>query len=357
MGKLASASVAGLEWTVRVSRRRRRLGLRVLAGLALLTAGLSCSSGDDGNTLRVYSGRHYGIETAFEQFTKQTGIKVDFLTGNDAELRERIAAEGADTKADAYITVDAGNLAMGANQGIFRAIDSPTLTESIPAPYRDPENRWFGLALRARTIVYNPSRLGADEVPATYEELADPKWQGRLCLRVSTNVYQQSLVASLIATHGRDEALRIVRGWAANAEVLNNDVLLLEAVADGICDVGIANHYYLGRKLEEDPNFPVKLRWANQADRGVHINVSGGGVTTHSKHAELAQQFLEWLATDGQDILVAANHEFPANPKVAAEPLIAKEFGVDFKRDPLGAAEFGALNVDAVRLMDEAGYN
>ncbi|MGD9753859.1 MAG: extracellular solute-binding protein [Acidimicrobiia bacterium] len=339
-------------------RRRRRFGRTVaaLTGLGALAALPACSSGDDPNTLHVYSGRHYGIETAFDQFTEDTGIKVEFLTGNDSELRERIVAEGEDTEADAYITVDAGNLAVGAEQGIFRPIDSPALDAVIPAEYSDPEGRWYGLALRMRTIVYSPDRVAADEVPTTYEELAEPQWQGRLCLRVSTNVYQQSLVASLIANDGEERALEIVRGWAANAEIVSNDVLLLESIADGICDVGLANHYYLARKLEEDPNFPVALQWANQDDRGVHVNVSGGGVTTHAKRPELAQRFLEWLGTDGQSVMVDVNHEYPANTTVAAEPLITERFGLDFKRDPLGAAEYGALNADAVRLMDEAGY-
>ena len=321
--------------------------------VAALAAG--CAGGDD-DTLRVYSGRHYGIEAAFEQFTEDTGIEVEFLTGNDAELRERIQAEGEDTDADAYITVDAGNLAAAAEQDLFQPIDSPALEEAIPAELRDPDDLWFGLAVRLRTIVYNPEAISLDEMPTTYEALADPEWKGRLCMRVSTNVYQQSLVASLIAEHGEEEALRIVRGWADNAELVNNDVLILESVADGLCDIGVTNHYYLARKLEEDPGFPVKLLWANQDDRGVHVNVSGGGVTRYSNHPEEAQQFLEWLATDGQDVLVAANHEYPANPAVAPEPLIAEEFGVDFVRDDLDASTFGGLNAEAVRLMDEAGY-
>ena len=199
---------------------------------------------------------------------------MEFLTGNDAELRERIAAEGEETQADAYITVDAGNLAAAAEDGLFRPIDSPVLDGAIPAELSDPEHRWYGLAVRVRTIVYNPERLAADEVPTTYEELADPEWKGRLCLRNSANVYQQSLVASLIAAHGEDGALEIVEGWADNAEVVNNDVLVLESVADGICDIGIANHYYLGRMIEEVDDLPVDLIWANQEDRGVHVNVS-----------------------------------------------------------------------------------
>ena len=322
---------------------------------ALVVAAAGCGGGDS-DTLKVYSGRHYGIETAFAKFTEDTGIEVEFLTGDDAELRERIVAEGDDTQADAYITVDAGNLVAAAEEGVFRSIDSPVLDDAIPTELRDPQDRWFGLAVRMRTIVYDPERIDLADVPTTYEQLADPEWKGRVCMRVSTNVYQQSLVASLIAEHGDDEALRIVRGWADNSELLNNDVLILESIADGLCDVGITNHYYLGRTLVEDPDFPVALVWANQDDRGVHVNVSGGGVTEYSRHPEQAQRFLEWLATDGQGILVGDNHEYPANPAVAPEPLIAEEFGTDFVRDLLPAAELGGLNPDAVRLMDEAGY-
>ena len=333
-----------------------RTATRTLAvvGLAAIVAG-ACS-GDDGDALHIYSGRHYGVEEAFERFEDETGIDVEFLVGNDAELRERIAAEGEETEADVYITVDAGNLAAAAEQGLFQPISSPVLDEAIPAELRDPEGLWYGLTIRARTIVYSTERMSLDEVPTTYEELAEPEWDGRVCMRVSTNVYQQSLVASLIANHGEEEALRIVRGWADNAEIINNDVLLLESIVDGVCDVGIANHYYLGRALEEDPDFPVDLVWANQEDRGVHVNTSGGGVTRFSKHPVEAQQLLEWLATEGQSVLVDANHEYPANPAAQPEPLITEEFGTDFVRDTLDAATFGALNADAIRLMDEAGY-
>ncbi|MGD9999017.1 MAG: extracellular solute-binding protein [Ilumatobacteraceae bacterium] len=331
----------------------RATATALVAGAGALAG---CSGGDDGQVLHVYSGRHYGIETAFELYTEQTGVKLEFQTGNDGELRERLAAERDDTKADVYITVDAGNLVAATEQGLFQTVESPALEGAIPAELRDPEGHWFGLTVRARTIVYNPDLLSADEVPTTYEELADPVWKGRVCMRNSLNGYQQSLVASLIAVHGEDEARRIVQGWADNAEILANDVLVLQSVNDGICEVGVANHYYLGRELEEDPDFGVDLVWANQDDRGVHVNISGGGVTTWADEPELAQQFLEWLATDGQNILVDANHEYPANPEVAPEPLITEEFGTDFVRDDLDAVTLGRLNPDAVRLMDEVGY-
>ena len=351
---MTPANTSGISPQHHVSNGRRARSLAALVGaVALLATG--CSGGDS-DALRVYSGRHYGIETAFEKFTEDTGVKVEFLTGNDAELREKIAAEDEETKADAYITVDAGNLAAAAAQGLFRPIDSPVLDAAIPAELSDPDGLWYGLTIRARTIVYNPSLLTEADVPDTYEALAEPEWKGRVCMRNAANVYQQSLVASLIAAHGYGEALRIVRGWADNAEIYSNDVLILEAINDGLCEVGVANHYYLGRQLEENPDFEVALKWANQGDRGVHINVSGGGVTKYSSHPAEAQMFLEWLATDGQSILVDANHEYPANPAVDPEPLITREFGTDFKRDPLDAATFGALNPDAIRLMDEADY-
>jgi len=336
---------------ISTTRYRAAATVAVLGGVLLAGCG-----GEDGPVLQVYSGRHYGIETAFEQYEDETGVRLEFQTGNDGELRERLAAEGADTEADVYITVDAGNLVAATEQGLFQPIDSSVLDEAIPAELRDPDGNWYGLTLRARTIMYNPELIDEADVPSTYEELADPEWKGRLCLRDSLNGYQQSLVASLIAEHGEEETERIVQGWADNAEILGNDVLVIESIADGICEVGVANHYYLGRELEENPDLEVKLKWANQNDRGVHVNISGGGVTTWADEPELAQQFLEWLATDGQGVLVDANHEYPANPAVSPEPLIAAEFGTDFVRDRLQAAEFGALNAAAVRIMDEVGY-
>lgn len=327
--------------------------------LIATTAGLlalAACGGDDGPTLNVYSGRHYGIETAFEQFEEETGVNVEFLTGNDAELRERIAAEGDETEADVYLTVDAGNLWRAGEDDLFQPVESAILDDAIPAELKDPQNRWFGLAVRTRTIVYNTDLVDEAAVPSTYEELADPQYEGRLCLRNANNDYQQSLVASMIAADGEEATLAVLEGWAANAEIYANDVALLDAMAAGACEIGVANHYYLARMLEEQPDAPVALKWAEQDGRGVHVNISGGGVTKYASDIELGQQFLEWLATEGQDTLVADNHEYPANPAVAPEPLIAERFGNDFKRDTLAADVLGSFNADAVRLMDEADF-
>lgn len=337
----------------RVARRWLPIVGLVLAGAVVLGA---CGSGSgDPNTVRVYSGRQYDLEEAFAQFTEETGIKVDFQFGNDAELRERLAAEGDSTPADVFISVDAGNLVKAADQGLFQPIDDPVLQAAVPPALRDPDNLWFGLSIRARSIVYNPDAVDPSEL-STYAALAEPEWKGRLCLRNSGNVYTQSLVAALIADEGRDEALRIVEGWADNAEILDSDVMILDAVAAGQCDVAITNHYYLARKYEESPDFGVEMFWADQAGKGVHVNISGAGVTAGADRRELGTRLIQWLATDGQAAFTAGNHEFPVNPEVDIDPLLVERFDVDFLRNPMSAETFGALNADAVALMGEAGY-
>jgi iron(III) transport system substrate-binding protein len=344
-----------------VTRHLRTIAAAAIAAALLLTTACAESDGgsagsSDSKVLHVYSGRHYDVEKAFKEFEKETGTKVEFLTGNDAELRERIAAEGADTEADAYITVDAGNLANAAKDGLFQPMDSPKLRKVIPAQYRDPDDLWFGLALRARTIIYNTDALTEDEVPKNYEDLAKPEWKGKVCMRNSTNDYQQSLVAAMIAQDGKAKTLEVLEGWTRNADIYANDTEMIQAMAAGACDVGIANHYYLARELEQDPDLPVDLIWANQDNGGTHINISGGGITKYAKNPELAQEFLEWLGTQGQNVLVDSNHEIPASTEATPEPLITEEFGLDFKRQPLDAKQIGELNPEAVKLMDQAGF-
>jgi iron(III) transport system substrate-binding protein len=335
-----------------------RLPMLAVASVAVLVAtGCGIVSAGESDTVRVYSGRHYDLEQAFDDFADETGISVEFLYGGDAELRERITAEGEDTQADVYMTVDAGNLWQAADAGLLAPLDSATLTDAVPEGLRDPEGRWYGLSMRARTVMYNPDRVDPSEFDTTetYAGLTDPKWRGRLCMRDSTNAYTQSLVASLIGEYGEQRAREIVAGWVANdVEIINNDVQILENVDAGRCDVGITNHYYLARLLEEDPDLSVEPYWANQDGSGVHVNISGAGVLADADHPELAQRLLEWLATDGQNSFVDGNHEYPVNPLVPPEPLIA-EFG-EFHYEPIDARAYGELNAAAVQLMNEVGY-
>ena len=340
------------------SARTVRTAVTALATAATLAVtGCSALGGGEEADLQIYTARHYDLEEAFAAFTEETGISVEFLSGDDAELLERLKAEGDSTPADIFMTVDAGMLWNAAEQGVLEPVSSDVLDAAVPEDLRDPDGQWYGLAMRARTVVYDPESVDPADIDAvdTYEALGDPQWAGRVCMRDETASYTQSLVASLIDLHGREKALEIVEGWVANdVQIMSNDVELLEAIDAGGCDIGISNHYYLARMLEEDPDFDVELFWASQEGDGTHVNISGAGLVEGTESAAEAQQLLEWLATDGQRAFVDANHELPVNPEVEPEPLVAS-FG-EFDRMPVDAQAYGALNSDAVELLDEAGY-
>lgn len=335
--------------------RRTLLSLAVLP--LVVTSACGFLGSEEEADIQVYSARHYDLEEAFADFTEETGLSVEFLYGEDDELLERIKAEGEETPADLFMTVDAGMLWNAAEQDQLAPVDSDLIADAVPRDLRDPEGRWAGLAMRARTVVYDPDAVDPAEFDAvdTYAGLGEPQWQGRLCMRDETASYTQSLVASLIDLHGRDRALEIVESWVANdVEVMSNDIELLEAIEAGGCEVGITNHYYLARLLEEDPGFGVEPYWASQEGAGTHVNISGAGVVAGSDAPAEAQQLLEWLASDGQSAFVDDNHELPVNPDVEPEELVAS-FG-EFDRMPVDAAAYGSLNAEAVAVLDEAGY-
>jgi iron(III) transport system substrate-binding protein len=343
------------------SSRVRRPAVLLAATLALSATLSGCGflgiGGDEPGDIQVYSARHYDLEDAFVEFEEETGLKVDFIFGDDAELLERLKSEGDESPADVFVTVDAGNLWNAAEQGVLRPVDSQVLKDSIPAEYRDPGNEWFGLALRARTVAYNPDNVDPGELDTedTYAGLTDPKWQGRLCMRDSTEAYTQSLVASLIDLHGRERAEEIVQGWLDNdVDIMSNDIELLEAVDAGTCDVAIVNHYYYARELDENPDMNVELFWASQDGAGTHVNISGAGVTETSDAPKKAQRLLEWLASDGQHAFVGGNHEYPVNPDVAPDDVVAG-FG-EFTPMPVDAEAYGSLNPEATELLAEVGY-
>lgn len=305
----------------------------------------------------VYTSRQpHLIEPLFQRYTAETGVQVDFTSDNEASLIERLAAEGTRTQADVFITVDAGNLWHAADRGLLRPLDSSLLAERIPPALRDAQARWFGLSLRARVMVYHPDRVSASEL-SSYEDLADPRWAGRLCLRSSRKVYNQSLVALLIEHHGEDRTAEIVSGWVDNLATnpYSSDTQVIEAIAAGQCDVGIVNSYYLGRLMVDDPDYPVRLFWANQDSTGVHVNISGAGVTRHASRPGQGQALIEWLASEAaQAEFAERNLEFPANPAVPARGLVL-EWGA-FKADETPLTVAGERQAQAARLMDRVGY-
>lgn len=307
--------------------------------------------------LVVYSARNEQlVRPLFDAYTRASGTSIRFITDKAGPLMQRLKAEGANTPADLLITVDAGNLWRAAEEGVLQPVKSAVLSKNIPAHLRDPGNQWFGLSVRARTIVYSTVRVKPSEL-STYEDLASAKWKKRLCLRTSKKVYNQSLVATMIARLGEEKTDEVIRGWVANlaTDVFSNDTSLMQAIEAGQCDVGIVNTYYYGRLKKKQPNLDVALFWPNQETSGVHVNVSGAGITRYAKHRDSAVKFLEWLSTPpAQKILAESNMEYPANPQVKPDPLVAS-WG-SFKQDTLNVSNAGKLQSSAVMLMDRAGY-
>jgi iron(III) transport system substrate-binding protein len=342
-----------------------RPSLPRLTSTALLTvlAGtiIGCSSDAPpaaGSTeLIVYSERKEAlIEPIFERYTEETGIRVRWLTDAAPVLIERIAAEGDATRADLLMAVDAGSLWQAAERGLLQPVESDLLSSTVPLHLRDPEGRWFGLSQRARTIVHSTERVDPAEL-SSYAALAEPKWRGRLCLRSSKKVYNQSLVAMLIERYGVEATETLVRGWVANlaAPPFADDTLLAQAIRAGQCDVGIINTYYLGRLQKDDPTFPVQVSWADQDGEGVHVNVSGAGVVAGSRQPEAAQALLEWLVSAGvQRDFAALNLEFPVRSGTALDPVVAA-WG-EYRPDPVNVAVAGRRQAEAVQLMDRAGW-
>jgi iron(III) transport system substrate-binding protein len=328
---------------------------RLFAALTLTALAGAVQAADE---VVVYSARiDELIKPVFDAYTAKTGVPVKFITDKEAPLLARLKAEGANTPADMLITVDAGNLWQAEQEGVLKALNSDVIAENIPAQYRSSTGSWTGLSLRARTIVYSPERVKAGEL-TTYEALADKNWEGRLCLRTSKKVYNQSLTATLIETHGAEKTEALIKGWVANlaTDVFPDDTALIQAVDAGQCDVGIVNSYYFGRLHKQQPDLKAKLFWPNQSGRGVHVNLSGAAVTQHAPNAEAAQKLLEWMTgAEAQGLFAGLNQEFPANPKIAPSEEVAA-WG-SFKADSIPLEVAGKRQAEATMLMDRAGWN
>ena len=323
----------------------------------LLSLFIIFSCAKDSSELTVYTSRQPQlIEPIVEQFTNETGIKVNLLSGNAQELMERIDIEGEDSPADIFMTVDAGVLWQAAERDILAKIDSAILNENIPAHLRDSKNEWFGLSKRARTIVFSSDQFKDNDF-STYEDLADPKWKGKLCLRTSKKVYNRSLIASMIDAYGFDKSKEVVSGWISNlaTEVFSNDTNALKAVSSGQCGVTIVNTYYLARLLDDPEYNNLSLFWANQSDRGVHVNISGAGVVKTSKNKKNAVLLLEYLSSNkAQDFYASANKEYPV--LIGAKIDESIENWGSFSEHTINVSKLGSLQKEAVFLAQEVGY-
>lgn len=338
--------------------RRSLILVALLGGLLLVGAFVAivvATSGDD-DELVVFSARsHYGEEKPFETFGEAAGVETRIFGGEAPELYERLRSEGDETQGDVLVTVDAANLWRAERAGLLLPIRSAKLVADVPADLRDPKGRWYGLTVRARTIMRSTERVGPKEV-ATYAGLGDPTWKDRVCLRSGTSDYNISFVADRIAKYGEPATRRMLERWMDNdPTILGSDVDVLNAIADGQCDVGLTNSYYLGRELEDDPDFPVAPVWADQELRGTHVNLSGLGVVAATDRPRQAKRLVEYLTSpEQQRIFAQNNHEFGVDPDVEPTPEIAR-FG-RFKRDPIDVPGAGEHQDDAVRLMNQVGW-
>jgi iron(III) transport system substrate-binding protein len=315
------------------------------------------------NTVNIYSSRHYNTDARlYDGFTQQTGIKVNLIEGKDDELIERIKSEGENSPADILITVDAGRLWRAEQAGIFAPVTSQTLTSQIPASLRHPNNLWFGFSKRARVIMYNKDRVDPAQL-STYEDLADPKWKGKILIRSSSNIYNQSLVASLIEIHGEQQTEEWCRGLVANLarSPQGGDTDQIEALAAGFGDLAVANTYYLARYGKDQSRKAqaifekVGVFFPNQSDRGTHVNISGGGLMKSAPNQENGVKFLEYLVSpSAQEFFSQGNNEYPVVEGTAIDSVVAS-FG-EFKADTTNVAVYGKNNALAVKIMDRAGW-
>lgn len=339
----------------RLLRRRWLLLVLGVGLLAVLVGGALLASSSGGDALVIYNGRsHYGDEQVFEDFEEATGIEIELRGGTAPELYERLRQEGEDTPADVLVTTDLANLWRAEESGLLQPVDSPVLEEQVPADLHDPDGAWWALTTRLRVPVVSTERV-AEGTVTSYEDLGDPQHQGRTCLRTSNSEYNQSLVADMIAKRGAEETEQLLRSWMANdPDILNSDGELLAAMAAGDCDVGLTNHYYLARALEEDPDFPVAPAWPDQDGAGAHANVSGVGVVAGSDRTEDAIALIEYLTSAEAQALVVDRGEFAAHPDVPPASHISE--WADVQTDPIAVDEAGPLLADAVALMLEVGW-
>ena len=315
--------------------------------------------------LNIYSYRHYSLDNQlFKIFEKETGIKVNAVTGKADALLKRLETEGKNSPADLMLTADAGRLYRTKERGLLQSVDSKILNKKIPSKYVDPDKQWFSFSKRARIVFY---RKGVDPSEiTTFEDLAHPKWKGRLMSRSSSNIYSQSLLSAIIAHNGLSYAMNWARGVSANFAKTpkGNDRDQMKAVANGIGDLAIANTYYMGKMINNKKDSsqrkaskkirPHFITFKNSG--GIHMNVSGAGVTKYAKNRENAIKFIEFLVSDKvQKLLMEKNYEYPVVKHIKLSKLL-KSWGTDFKEDDLPVYLLGKFNREAVKTFDKAGW-
>ncbi len=344
-------------------RAALKSGLAFGAGVFFLSSARAQNVAPNG-TLNVYSARHYNTDEAlYANFTDLSGVKINRIDAEPDPLVERLRAEGDKSPCDVFITTDAGRIERARQLGLLQPVASGVLATQVPSHLRDPDNTWFGFSKRARVIVYNKEKVPAAEAPATYESLADPKWKGKLLIRSSGHIYNQSLVGSLLAALGPEKTEAWAKGIAANLarSPRGGDTDQIKGVAAGEGAIGVTNSYYLANlmrsKKPEDREVAARVGvvFPDQAGRGTHVNISGGAVARHAPNRVAAVKFLEYLVSPpAQRYFAEGNSEYPVVAGVGLSPELAA-LGT-FKEDPLNARVFAMNNAEALKIMDRAGW-
>jgi len=313
--------------------------------------------------VNLYTNRHYDTDKLLlDKFEEKTNIKVNVLKGGSDELIEKIDREGEDTSADLLITADAGRLHRAKNKGLLQQVENDTLFNNVPENLRDTENYWFGLTVRGRVIVYSKDRVDPSEL-STYGDLTDDKWENRILVRSSSNIYNQSLLASFIEIHGEEWATEWAAGVVDNMarKPQGNDRAQATAIASGVGDIAIMNTYYLGKMLNSSNPEEVKVAkqleifFPSQETTGTHINVSGIGLTKHTKNKENAIKLMEYLSSvEAQEMFAKANYEYPVNPNVEPSNLLSS-WG-EFKPQSINLSKLGEYNKKAYMIFNRVGW-
>jgi len=338
----------------------RRTVFGTVITVAVLASGLPAQAQE---VLNLYSARHYQTDDAlYAGFTEKTGIEINRIEGESDALIERIKSEGANSPADVFVTVDAGRLWRAEEAGLFQPIESEVLNKAIPENLRHPDGLWFGFSTRARLVYYDKTKIQPGEIK-TYEDLADPKWKGKVCIRSSSNVYNQSLLSALIDAHGEAGAKEWAEGVVGNMarNPVGGDTDQIRGIGAGECEIAVANSYYFARLLADpaEKELVDKIGWVfpDQESRGTHVNVSGAGVLKNAPHKEAAVKFLEYLVSpEAQRYFAEGNNEYPVISGVETTAAV-KELGTEFKVDPVNVAVYGSNQPVAQRIFDSVGWN
>ncbi|BES65126.1 Fe(3+) ABC transporter substrate-binding protein [Gottschalkiaceae bacterium SANA] len=342
----------------------KKIGITIIVILLIVAlAGCQAQDKEASAVVNIYTDRHYDTDQAlYDQFTEETGIQVNVVKAGSDELIERLASEGEATEVDLMITSDAGRLVRAQNKNLLQPITSNKVKENVPEQLREKDSNWTALTMRARVIVYARDRISPDDL-STYEALTEPKWKGKLLVRSASNIYNQSLLASLIALNGERQAQEWAEGLVENMARTpeGNDRDQMKALVAGEGDLAIVNTYYVGKMLNSSDPYEVEVAeqigifFPNQKTTGTHINISGAGVTRFAKHADAANQLLEFLTGEGAQADYAnANYEYPVNPKVAASDLL-DSWG-EFSRQELSLSVLGENNSTAVKIFNTANW-